>query len=485
MKSALELILQLNKKDADWFMSQGCEEQVIIGHVVIKEGEIPEFIFFILEGLLGVRASNMDDAQFRILGPGEMIGDMSLLEGVQASVSVVATENSLLLAIPKSEIFKRLEFDEAFAARFYKALAIINSRRLRDNVGFIGNQIKEKATFSDHAEGIWSEISENITKLKDAMDQAETEALKNDDEIPEELKKAIEAGFYQFSRMITEKVNRNSDIPESIKTELGRKIKLELLPYLLLTENAERFYSKPRGYAGDFLSIEMMYKNEAKGKGRLGPLFDRCFLNEPAAKAVQNRRGLLIAEINRVLEAHPDKPARICSMASGPAAEIFDTYEKLENPSRMLTTLIDIDLQALAYVTEKAQKKKLKRQIVPINANLVYLAIGRQQVDVVDQHLVYSIGLIDYFADKFVIALLNYIHKILLPGGKVILGNFHPENPSKALMDYVLDWKLIHRSEEDMNRLFEQSLFKSPCTELKLEEAKVNLFASCIKKNEP
>jgi hypothetical protein len=36
--------------------------------------------------------------------------------------------------------------------------------------------------------------------------------------------------------------------------------------------------------------------------------------------------------------------------------------------------------------------------------------------------LVYSIGLIDYFSDRFVVSLLDYIHGLLKPGGSAILG---------------------------------------------------------------
>ena len=70
---------------------------------------------------------------------------------------------------------------------------------------------------------------------------------------------------------------------------------------------------------------------------------------------------------------------------------------------------------------------------------------------------------------------------MLRPGGKVILGNFHPRNPTKAMMDHVLDWKLTHRDEADMNRLFEESAFGRACTEIQYEPGRVNLFASCVK----
>ena len=54
--------------------------------------------------------------------------------------------------------------------------------------------------------------------------------------------------------------------------------------------------------------------------------------------------------------------------------------------------------------------------------------------------------------------------------GKVILGNFHPRNPDKALMDHVFDWRLIHRTEADMDRLFRASAFQRACTNVRFEE---------------
>ena len=213
----------------------------------------------------------------------------------------------------------------------------------------------------------------------------------------------------------------------------------------------------------------------------MGPLLDRCFLNQEAAQAVRNRRGLLAEHIQTALKDSDGQTARITSLACGPAAEIFDVFETLDDPTRLRATLIDIDLQALAFVSDKCDQHQLRRQMDLVNGNLVYLATGRQQLKLDHQDLVYSIGLIDYFSDKFVITLLNYVYSLLRPGGKVVLGNFHPKNPNKAMMDYILDWKLIHRSEADMNRLFESSSFARPCTDIRFEQAGVNLFAECVR----
>ncbi len=102
---------------------------------------------------------------------------------------------------------------------------------------------------------------------------------------------------------------------------------------------------------------------------------------------------------------------------------------------------------------------------------------GRTTLELPPQDLVHSIGLIDSFNDQFVVGLLAYIHGLLAPGGQVILGNFHPRNTSRGFMDHVLDWKPLHRDEDDMHRLFARSAFAAPCERIRFEAEGINLFA--------
>ena len=52
-------------------------------------------------------------------------------------------------------------------------------------------------------------------------------------------------------------------------------------------------------------------------------------------------------------------------------------------------------------------------------------------------------------------------------------------------MDYVLDWKLIHRNEDDMHRLFSNSVFRQPSSRVFFEEWGINLFAKCDRVRRP
>ncbi len=107
----------------------------------------------------------------------------------------------------------------------------------------------------------------------------------------------------------------------------------------------------------------------------------------PASQAVRNRRGLLADEIMQVIERNHGKPGRVTSLASGPALELFDVLDRIDDPSRLEATLIDIDLQALAFVSDKLARQKLERQWNLVHANLVYLATGKHSIDLADQDL--------------------------------------------------------------------------------------------------
>jgi len=324
-------------------------------------------------------------------------------------------------------------------------------------------------------------VAAAITELKTAVAALDRAALRNEGEVPADLASAFRDRFAALCLLLNEHLGDWSPHSDEARAALAADIQRELLPYLLLTENGERWYAKPRGYAGDFLTIEGMYRNRPGGSGRIGPLLDRCFLDMPAVVAVRNRRGLLREEIEKTIAARDGGTARVLSLACGPARELFDIYETLEDPAILAATCVDIDLQALAFVADRRDARKLKRAMHLVNANLVHVATGRAPLELPPQDLAYSIGLIDYFEDRFVVQLLDAIHDRLRPGGRVILGNFHPRNPTRAVMDHLLDWKLIHRTEDDMNRLFKASKFDRPCDEIRFEAERVNLFAICDK----
>lgn len=480
MFEALVLLNEFDESDVHWLLGAGTEQQIHSGATIIQEGSHPSALYFVLEGLLGLSVSSAGDKQLAALGSGELVGEISFLEDRPATATVSAVESTLLLAVPRAALQEKIKSDAAFASRFYRSLALISSSRLRERVTTLVAQLNAKELAEESAVERGSRVEQFIDGFKRKLEAADGEAIKKGGQIPEASASEIKQGFRDMVAGIAREIGKSSSLDMHVKEEMGARLKTELLPYLLLTQTAERFYSKPRGYAGDFFTIECIYRNNPSGSGRLGPLLDECFLDGFPARAVRNRRGLLAEEIRRTVDQASDE-ARIASLACGPAREVFDVLETLGDAKRPSVTLLDIDSEALAFVADRAKEHGFQDHINAVSANLVYLALGRHKLDLPPQHLVYSIGLIDYFNDKLVLRLIDYIHSLLTPGGRVILGNFHPNNVDKAFMDHILEWRLIHRTEDDMDRLFAKSKFGRKCSQIRFEQEGINLFAECVK----
>lgn len=481
MFDALKLLDGLAADDLDWVVRYGRERSCAAGDALVLQGRQPDAVSVILDGIFDLRFDQTGTRSMARLGPGQLVGEISFLSGEAASASVVALENSRVLALPRPVLEEKIAADAAFAARFYRSLALVISRRLRERESVPGPISAADAAFDDPIAATRRAVEEGLTTVKDLLTTAEAEAVRNGTlsaATTTQVHDAVLAAFRELDQLIGE----GAPIPPEAREELGRIVKREFLQYFIQSRVGDRSYSKPRGYAGDFLTIELMYENSPSGTGRLGTALDAAILDSPTARAVRNRRGLLAGEIRRELDEHPDRPVRIASFACGPAREAYDVYKTLPDPARLVSTLLDIDFQALAFVADWAEQARVKRHIHLKQSNLVFLALGREQLAIEPQDLIYSIGLIDYFEDEFVVRLLNYIHGLLRPGGRAILGNFHPRNWMRAVMDHLVEWKLIHRSEDDMNRLFAKSAFGRPCTRMQTEAEGINLFAECARR---
>ncbi|MFT5468901.1 MAG: CRP/FNR family cyclic AMP-dependent transcriptional regulator [Verrucomicrobiales bacterium] len=132
MSNSLELFGELSLEDTDWLFAASEEESIATGRCVIEEGSFPDSLFFVLKGEFGVRISARADELVAKVRAGELLGEMSFLHESAASATVIALEDSLLLRIPRLKLVGRIDSDSKFGARFYRAIALIVSRRLRE-----------------------------------------------------------------------------------------------------------------------------------------------------------------------------------------------------------------------------------------------------------------------------------------------------------------------------------------------------------------
>lgn len=151
MRKALLFLGILNDSDIEWMISAGVKRDVTPPEVLIREGVPTDCLFLVLNGRLSVLAAALGNREVARLQAGEIIGEMSFVDSRPPSATVQALENSVVLAIPRHLLQDRLVQDAPFAARFYRALAVFLSDRLRNTVGLLGyGQGKDLgATYAD------------------------------------------------------------------------------------------------------------------------------------------------------------------------------------------------------------------------------------------------------------------------------------------------------------------------------------------------
>jgi CRP/FNR family cyclic AMP-dependent transcriptional regulator len=100
------------------------------GSHLILEDTHAEATFIIVHGAVKIEVFSMDGTEviLAILGPGEIIGEMSVVDSLERSASVVTMEHTTLLTIDRSAFWNCLQTMPALAYN----VARILSRRLRD-----------------------------------------------------------------------------------------------------------------------------------------------------------------------------------------------------------------------------------------------------------------------------------------------------------------------------------------------------------------
>lgn len=470
---ALDIFQHLRQEDVQWILASAELKTIPANGVLVREDDPSDAIFFVADGLFDVHVFAGQPIKVGQLGPGEVIGEISWLDRKPVSASVRAVETSAVLALSTALLEHKLAGDPVFAARLFRGLATLTAERLRKTTSQVRRSqwaATPQPTLAKSAGG--SAILQKVGEFKALVAAADKEADAGG--------KLLDATAARVRRAF-EGLERATG-PQSAEaiTGLSDALQAELLPFVRLTETGERLYAKPRGYAADFQTIETIYANTPKGEGRIGTALDGCILNLAALKAIRNRRHLIATEILSALSS-TTKEVHIASLGCGPAREIFDVLERIDDAERLHVSCIDVDREALAQVEARCAEEKLGGSVRTFHGNLIYLATGRQELDLRPQDLIYSLGLIDYVSDEAAIELINWMHGNLRPGGRVILGSFHPRNPTRGLMDHVLDWRLVHRDEAQMNQLFQTSKFAQPSTRIVFEQEGIDLFAECRK----
>ncbi len=219
--------------------------------------------------------------------------------------------------------------------------------------------------------------------------------------------------------------------------------------------------SKPYGYSGDFKIIDDIYQNNPTSKG-FDRLFDNYFQMTSISVAVRNRKEDFKRMIIDFANNHNSPAVKIMSLASGPCRDIKEILmsENLSNKN-VVFHCYDNDENAIEYA-----KKLLKgfSNVKLTKENALKLALTKDAKSRIPEKfdLIYATGLFDYINYNISVRLVENLKKLLNPGGMLAISDVRDKysNPSVHYMEWMGDWRLLYRDDDEFKQMFIDAGFK-------------------------
>lgn len=221
---------------------------------------------------------------------------------------------------------------------------------------------------------------------------------------------------------------------------------------------------RPRGYPGDYEIIEYLLSDENRSKPNTLEYFcEEYILKGPISQQHRNKLKYQADLILDVISSRTEIEKRILSIACNSSWDLR-SIQRLLLDANTVFYLNDRDTDALKYAETKLESLKPKCRFIPGNFIRAMKTLTRET----PFQLIVTGGLCDYLTDRQIAYLINTAyHQLLDEGGKLYLTNIAKHNPLGPWMNYMADWQVIERDEQDIAQIVEQA--NCPLTSLKVQ----------------
>jgi SAM-dependent methyltransferase len=236
----------------------------------------------------------------------------------------------------------------------------------------------------------------------------------------------------------------------------------------------------PQGQQGDFMTLELAYKNMPMSDG-IGSYLDKYLLSTTLGVGVRDRiekmRSLLKEEL--ISRNSP----RVLDVACGSCREVFELAPEIK-ASGSKFTCVDLDPAALDFALDRFAFAGLGEdhtELIQYNA----LRMFDNETALTEfglQDVIYSIGFFDYLPDDFLVKLLSSLYMLLNPGGKLIASFKDADRYRSELFRWLVDWDgFLQRTEKDFDRVFRDADIPSSAISMSRVDSGSIVFYSITK----
>ena len=279
------------------------------------------------------------------------------------------------------------------------------------------------------------------------------------------IKPAMDGAFASFEA-------EAAKVPQSLMGLHAEYLRASLHPTLLCAPFIHRCFTKPLGYPGDYGVMNRMLDDPFEGEGLFARILNAWVIRSSAGDAYRHRvyylEKLLREQLARVTSQN-NRECRVLSLGCGAAREVQKFIQCEPNCDKVSFTLLDFSADTVLHAQQRIQEiaaaQNRTASVTAIEFSVQQmLAAGSRLLGQPDQlrsgmlergryDVIYCAGLFDYLSDRVCKRLLEIFWELAAPGATIVVSNFAPANPIRGFMDYVLDWRLIYRSEQEVRAL--------------------------------
>ncbi|WP_199351174.1 class I SAM-dependent methyltransferase [Haliangium ochraceum] len=207
---------------------------------------------------------------------------------------------------------------------------------------------------------------------------------------------------------------------------------------------------KQRGYAGDFEAMEMIWHGQTRpeskryrGSTARGRLLNAYTMDSANCRANLSR----VLRLRDLLLAHDGR--RVASVGCGSMIELREAIG-VRPDLKLEVLLFDQEAEALelarsAVVSSTVQLTALRGNVL---RNVLTALRERAEID-----LVYSSGLFDYFDVARSQKLAARMWRGVAKGGRLVIANEQPGNPTRAWMLLSTEWVLQSKNADQLRSI--------------------------------
>lgn len=148
VKDVLYVFDKFHDSDIDWVIAHGELVKISAKTPLIRQGRPIDALYFLLDGQMKIllpserqnpltnifatlEERETEEKEIARLHKGEIFGETPFVDGSLSYTDIVATEDSLVLALPKPLLIAKLQKDIGFSARFYQAISTLLADKLQ------------------------------------------------------------------------------------------------------------------------------------------------------------------------------------------------------------------------------------------------------------------------------------------------------------------------------------------------------------------